>query len=518
MKRMSVFLGVFCWVFALTASDLARRADELTRTEMQSVMQFLGHDLLEGRATGTRGGELAERYCQSMFQWMGLAPGHQGGYFQPFTMKGFVTRELIMEAGGQRLGFRDDVVGSWVRESTDFSVEGEAVFAGFGIRSEAWGWDDFKQADLKGKVLIVRVSDPGSVDPRLFEGQTMTYFGRWTYKIEAAARAGAKAILLIHTDRSAGYDWTVVQNSWSGEQLHLPQSLDGPLEFRGWIREEALARVLAARGLPLEKLYAASMKRGFWPIPLNLRVTLRGRSEFRRVEARNVVAEIPGRRPERVVLVAHLDHLGSTRPGGEVFNGTIDNGSAVTALLLTARILNEHRGQLPCSVSILASQAEEEGLLGSTHYVGSTDRQNILAAISFESTPVWGESGSLMGIGARHSTLEDLLKEIAAVEKVDYREFSMSDRGFFFRSDQFSFAQYGIPAVWLSAGEEVRTGSNPLRDFFTGTYHTVRDDFDPAWDLGALRQTIKYAVMLVERIGQAKAPPRWKSRLAFPVR
>lgn len=512
-------LATFPAVAAPAISACGQKAAALTRPELQSVVQFLGHDRLEGRAPGTRGGELAELYTQSLFQWMGLTPAGTDGFFQPFAMKAFTPQALSVEAGGLTFDYLEDVVGNAVREQAEYALEGEAVFVGFGIKTPVFDWDDFKGVDLKDKILIVRANDPGSIDPTLFEGQEMTFFGRWTYKIEAAAKTGAKAILIIHTDKSAGYGWHVVQNSWSGEQLFLPESLENDLVFRGWLKESALRRILATQKINLDQLYAASMKRDFRPVPLGFKVKLNGKTTFRQVQARNVVAEIPGKSPERVVLIAHTDHLGinPNLKGDNILNGTIDNGSAVAALLLTARVLNECRDQLKYTVTILACQAEEEGLLGSTDYARRTDRKNILAAINFESSPVWERSTSLFGVGARFSTLEDLLKQVAQESAVRYSTFSMTNQGFFFRSDQFPFARLGIPAVWISAGEEFQSGRNWLKEFFTGNYHTVRDDFDPAWSLDSLRQTVEFAVKLVEKINQSPEKPRWKAKLTFPT-
>ncbi len=519
MKRICVVLLACSLSAPLAAGEMGDRAQQLTRTEMQSVLQLLGHDLFEGRAPGTRGGDLAELYSRSMFQWMNLVPGWRGDYFQPFVMQAFTTRDLTVSGGGRTLRYLEDVVGNSVRPTEEFRLEGDAVFVGFGIHTDLWEWDDFKGTDLRDKIVIVRVNDPGSVDPGLFEGRMMTYFGRWRYKIEEAERQGARAILIIHTDASAGYGWHVVQNSWSGEQLYLPASLENDLAFRGWIREASLRELLTDAGVDLDQLYAASMEKGFRPVPLPLRLQIEGRTAHREIAARNVVAEIPGRTDRRLVLVAHIDHLG-TNPaleGDQIFNGAIDNGSAVTAMLLTARVLNEFRSRLEHTITLLACQAEEEGLLGSMEYAMHADRTKIDAVINFESSPVWEESDSLFGVGARFSTLEDLLVEIAKEEGVAYEEFSMSDQGFFYRSDQYPFATHGIPAIWISAGERFRSGTNHLRDFFTGDYHTPRDEFDPAWDLGALRQTIKYAVRLVEKLDRAPEPPRWKIRLTFPT-
>ncbi len=504
---------------AATAADMARSVDALSRTELASVIRLLADDLLEGRAPGTPGGNLAELVSEALMSWMGLAPGWRGGYRQPFQLSGFATTALTVEGRGRRLAFLAEVVGNYLRPSGEFDFQAEAVFAGFGVRAPRWEWDDYKDTSVAGRVVIVRVNDPGSVHPHLFEGRTLTYYGRWRYKIEEAARRGARGILLIHTDASAGYGWQVVRNSWGGESLYLPASLANPLEFAGWISEAGLRRLLAESGVELEALYAASQRRDFRPVPLGFSLRIAGRHEYRTLTVNNVVGEIPGRRPERVVLVAHLDHLGrdERRSGDQIYNGAIDNASAVAALLLTARILKEHQSSLLYSVTVLACQAEEEGLLGSTHFVAESDRNSIVAAINFESTPVWGPSGSVMGIGAQYSTLEDLLQGVAARAGVGYSQFSMSEQGFFFRSDQFSFARAGIPALWISAGEDFFSGRNHLKEFFTGAYHTPEDQFDPTWELESLRQTVRYAVMLVEAINQAPQPPRWKRPLDFPV-
>lgn len=503
---------------AAVANDLAGAVDRLTREQLASVIRLLSHDLLEGRAPGTRGGELAEVVTEGLMSWMGLSPPAAGTYRQPLDMKGFTTSSLSVEGRGRRLAYLEDVVGTYRRARPEFDLRAEAVFAGFGVRTPLWSWDDFKDVDVRGRILLVRVNDPGSVQPEVFEGSTLTYYGRWRYKIEEAARAGARGVLLVHTDASAGYGWHVVRNSWSGESLHLPFELDNPLEFAGWIKESALRRLLAGSGVELDALYAASGQRSFRPVSLGFPLRITGRQRFRSVTAHNVVGEIPGPKPERIVLVAHLDHLGrdETLAGDQIYNGAIDNGSAVAALLLTARVLLEQRDRLQHSVTVLACHAEEAGLLGSTHYVQHTDRASVVAAINFESTPVWGPSGSVMGVGAQYSTLEELLRQVAARAGVGYSEFSMTDQGFFFRSDQFPFARAGIPAVWISAGEDFLSGRNHLKEFFTGAYHTPRDEFDPSWELEALRQTVRFAVMLVEAIDRAPERPRWTRPLPFP--
>ncbi|MBN1163000.1 MAG: M28 family peptidase [Candidatus Krumholzibacteriota bacterium] len=505
--------------------DTSRKDEEgplLSRQEMQSVVEFLSLDLLEGRAPGTRGGELAEHYVKSAYKLLDIAP-YGGDYFQDFTLKGYTLRECDLELDGIPCSLGEDVVGNYPRDEKSFSLEKEAVFAGFGIVSPDWSWNDYRDVSVKDKIVIVRVNEPGGEDPGLFEGPALTYYGRWSYKIEEAARQGAKGILLIHTDRSAGYGWHVVRNSWGGEELYLESALENNLAFRGWIREEKLRRVLRARGISLDDLYARSNGRDFRPVDLGVTVNLAGRNEFRSFRTRNVVGYIPGSDPdlkERAVLLsAHIDHLGmdTTLSGDQIYNGAIDNGSAVASLVMTAKILKERQSRLRYSVIVLACQAEESGLLGSSYFAGSISPEKVVANINFESTPVWERTGDIMAIGARYSTLEDILKEILREQNLDYSYFSMHEQGFFYRSDQFSFARRGIPSLWISAGEDYAGGENHIRDFFQGDYHTVRDEYDPAWKMEGTLQTIRITVLLTEYINQRLPVIEWKGKMTFPV-
>jgi Zn-dependent M28 family amino/carboxypeptidase len=508
-----------CLSIVSFASTVEERVQKLSTEEMQSVIEFLGHDLLEGRAPGTHGGQTAEIYMRSLFKWMGLRPGAGDSYLQPFTLKGFTLGNLEASTGDVELLYREDIMGTYTGPDSNFKVEGGAVFVGFGITTGLWDWDDYKNVDVKDKIVIARVNDPGMFRDDIFEGKTLTYFGRWTYHIEEAARRGAKGILLIHTDESAGYGWHVVRNSWAGEEVFLPSDVENNLVFRGWIKESSLEKALAASKFKLGKLYKKSRSRRFKPIDLGFKVKLRGSSSQRTVANNNVVAEIPGKSDKRIVLSAHIDHLGMGEENGgdNIFNGAIDNGSAVAAMVLCARILKEMQEELFYSVTILACNAEEAGLLGSRHYAATTDRDSIIANINFESTPVWGKASDFMGVGARFSTLEDVLKEVVAEEGLEYSYFSMSDQGFFYRSDQFPFARYNIPSMWISAGENDDSGQKKYPNFWRTDYHTVRDEYDSDWSLEGLRQTVKLTLNLVQRMNEGKIIPRMKEKIPFPL-
>ena len=516
MKKITfTTMAILCLTLISGASNLQDRCDKLSRGQLQSVIEFLSADALEGRAPGTRGGELAEIYMHSLFKQWGLS-----SRFQPFTLQGFQLSELNLSACGRELVYREDTVGSYVRPESRFSLEGDAVFAGFGIRTSLWDWDDYKKADLRGKILLVRVNDPGLYIPKIFDGDSLTYFGRWTCKIEEAAKAGAAAILLIHTTPTAGYDWQVVKNSWAGEELYLPASLENNLKFRGWVREQSLKSLLAENKIDLENLYRKSLSRKFRPVDLGFKIRISGRNSFRQLNTSNVIGELSGRSGKNIVLSAHIDHFGRNEQldGDQIFNGAIDNASAVAAMALVAKVFADAGKELHYGLTFLACQAEEAGLLGSKYFVAKSEHNKIAANINFESTPVWEKSLDAFAEGGRYSTLEEAVRLVAAAQGLGYSPFSLTDQGLFYRSDQFPFAQAGIPAIWLSAGENFASGRNRIAEFFKGgAYHTVKDEYDPTWELESLRQTVKLAVGLIEHLNLTRELPRWKARLTFPV-
>jgi len=498
---------------------LEQRIDRISLAEMQSIAEILGHDLYEGRAPGTRGGELTEIYLKSLFKFMDLQPGAGESYFQPFIMKGFSNSGFSFDAGGTTLDYIDDIVGTFSVEEEFVNLKGKAVFVGFGIKTDIWEWDDYKDIDVTDKIVITQVNDPGMNNPEIFEGNTLTYFGRWTYHIEEAARRGAAGILLIHTDESAGYDWNVVKNSWTGEELYINSDLQNNLKFRGWIKESSLKKVLHSKDIDLDELYKSTNSRDFQASDLDFTIQIRGNNSFRNVTVRNVIAEIPGKTEERIVLSAHPDHLGMDplKEGDNIYNGAIDNGTAVGTMMVVAKILKEYQDDLHYSITVLGCNAEESGLLGSKYYVQNTDRSNIVANINFESTPVWEASESLMGIGARFSGFEDMIKDLAQKNGLAYSTFSLSNQGLFYRSDQFSFARYGIPSVWISAGEDEVNGETNYTEFWGKDYHTVKDEYDPEWKLEGMRQTIKYTLLLIDQINKTQSPPEMKKNLPFPM-
>jgi hypothetical protein len=276
MKKITLIsFMIVVFISLLYSSKLEERIKNISIFEMQSTVEFLAHDLVEGRKPGTRGGNLAELYIRSLFKFLDLKPGIDNSYLQRFDLIGFDLKSLEVTINNIPLTYYKEIVGTYTRESAEFKLEGDLVFIGFGIKADLWKWDDYKDTDVKDKIVVCRVNDPGMFNDGIFEGRILTYYGRWTYHIEEAARQGAAGILLIHNDESAGYGWQVVQNSWSGEELYLKSDLSNKLKFRAWVKEESLKKILDSKNLKLADLYDASLKPDFRPIPLGMKIKIK---------------------------------------------------------------------------------------------------------------------------------------------------------------------------------------------------------------------------------------------------
>src|SRR5580698_8232263 len=365
----------------LLASALAFAQSDISGERMRAHVKFLASDLLEGRGVGTRGGELATEYIAAQFALAGAKPaGENGTYFQRVPMVGPTTSEgatLSAVGANQTVTFKwlDDFVGvSELQQPTD-SFDAEAVFVGHGIVAPEFHWDDFKGVDVKGKVLVLFTNEPPSEDPKFFGGRALTYYGRWTYKYEEAARMGAKGVIIVHTTPTAGYGYDVVRSSWGKEdpQLKLPEG-QAALAFAGWVTQDAGAKMLALSGKTVDELLTAANSRDFRPIPLGIHIRANIPTEIRQIQSNNVIAKVEGSDPqlksEAVMFTAHWDHLGIGTPvnGDPIYNGAVDNATGCAILLEIARAWAELPQKPRRSALFLAVTAEEGGLRGSEYY------------------------------------------------------------------------------------------------------------------------------------------------------
>lgn len=526
LARITLAVLVTSGAAPVVRADFEEARRSITAAEIRAHLYFLSADNLQGRAPGTRGGELAAEFIASQFLRIGLEPVG-GEYFQTVPLTGMTvdptTLSLGFESDSERLAAHypgDGVV--WPgTPNPHVRLTGELVFVGYGADAPQWSWDDFKGRDLNGKVLVFLVGDPPAPpdEPGLFEGRAMTYYGRWTYKMEEARRRGATAALVIHSDDAAGYGWDVVETSFTGEQLALAHAGQGaPLLLSGWLTQDFARRLFATAGLDLDELYVQATRRDFRPVATGVTLRAGVSSRSREVQTRNVVGYLPGSHPERgeevVVLTSHYDHLGTgpSVDGDSIYNGAYDNASGVSLLLEVADAFARLDPRPDRGILFVATAAEEAGLLGSRHYVANPllPLQNTVAAVNVDGANLWGETEDIVALGADRSTLGDLVGARAEEAGLTVMPDPAPESGSFFRSDQFPFALAGIPVLYVQHGIRFRGrppgwGERLMAEYDARHYHRPSDEYDPDADLaGAVQQArllfgIAYDIAMWER-------------------
>jgi Zn-dependent M28 family amino/carboxypeptidase len=509
-----------------------RAAAQAIRPELlRAHIRFLASDLLEGRGPAARGDRLAQEYVAAQLEALGLEPAAPGGgWLQSFDLVGVKSRnpERLRIAGageGLELKFYDDfVAASGVQASEARVDDAEIVFVGFGIVAPEFGWDDYKGADLKGKVLLMMNNDPED-DPKLFAGKTRLYYGRWTYKYEIAARQGAVGAIVIHTTPSAGYPWQVVQTSNTGEGFALPHEGGPQLQVRAWASEDASRRIARLGGQDLDALRAAAQKKDFRPMPLGVRLSLVLQNEVQRKPTANVIGRLPGSDPalakQAVLYSAHHDHLGikaGAAPGEDaIYNGASDNASGVAALLAIARAFTELPRAPKRSVLFASLAAEEQGLLGSAYLAAHPPLPagRLAANINIDGINTYGRTRDLTMIGLGKSSLDDYVKALAKAQGRVVVPDQFPDRGFFYRSDQFNLAKIGVPAAYFDAGTDVigkpeGWGKQQVERFEAQDYHQPSDELRDEWDLAGAVEDVQLMFYLGARVAGAPRMPAWK--------
>lgn len=527
-------LAVALATAALHAAPAANLQEALRRIRADGIrahLAFLADDMLEGRAPGSRGAALAARYIAAQLTHAGVEPV-RGSYYQAVPLRGWtadprrVSLELV--AGGERSSLRypqDAVV--WVGGTADTAtISGELVFVGYGVRAPEYQWDDYKGRDLRGRILVVLVNDPPAPpgQPLIFDGGAMTYYGRWTYKVEEAARQGAAAVLIVHSDEGAGYGWNVVASSFTGEQLQLPPdtSAPAPPSLQGWLSFDAARRMFATGRHSLDALFVQAARRDFQPVFSGIQAQLRVAGASRQFEGANVVGIVQGshqsRRNDVVVYTAHYDGLGVGPPvdGDSVYNGAYDNASGVAALLEIARAFASLDAPPERSVLFLFTTGEEAGLLGSTWYVRQPafPLQRTVAALNLDGANLWGETSDVSAVGLERSTLGLAFENQATAMGLRVSGERAPQSGFYFRSDHFPFARAGVPALFIDHGTDFRNrpagwGAALLTRIMTERYHRPADRYEAGMDLGGAVQQARHAFMVGYDVANTPAAPRW---------
>jgi Zn-dependent M28 family amino/carboxypeptidase len=469
---------------------------------IRAHVRFLSHDLLEGRGTGQRGGDIAAEYIATQFAVYGLKPaGDNGTYMQKVPMVGITpapetTFSLVPSSGSPvSLKVLDDYVAYDQTQQPQSDIDAPIVYVGYGIHAPEYNWDDYKDADVKGKVLLMLVNEPPSDDAKFFKGKALTYYGRWTYKYEEAARRGAVAVLLIHQTDMASYPWEVVRNSNSGEKSYL--KLDGTpkLKAAAWVQLEVAEKLARSAGLNLGKMMTEAQSRNFKPVPLPAKLQARMVSKIRPFESNNVIGLLPGAdarlKSEAVLYTAHYDHLGirPDMPGDNIYNGANDNATGCGVLLELARAFSQSAEKPRRSIVFASVTAEEQGLLGS-EYLGKhppIPAGKITLDLNYDDLPPLGSPEEVEVSGAERTTFYKTVEATAKDFRLAIRSDAHPEAGHFYRSDHFSLARVGIPAFSVNEGVKYKGhdeawGLKQDEDYNQKHYHQPSDEYLPSMD------------------------------------
>ena len=519
-------------VLLLTAAALFAQSLEFSGEKMRAHVRFLASDLLEGRGVGTRGGDLATEYIASQFAIAGAKPaGDKGTYFQNFTLVGTEpqasTQLSAVGASGKTIAFRwlDDFVGVTLEQKPDIAFDADAVFVGHGITAPEYQWDDYKGVNVRGKVVVLFTGEPPSNDPKFFAGPALTYYGRWTYKYEEAARRGAIGAIIIHTTPTASYGWNVVRSSWSKEDVAVKVAPGTPsLAFAGWVTQEAGEQIAAALGQKTDDLLRMADAKGFQARPIPLRFRLRTTAKVREIATRNVIAKVEGSDPrlkdEAVIFTAHWDHLGigEAQNGDKIYNGAVDNATGCGILLEMARAWANLPEKPRRSALFISVSAEESGLLGSEYYAQHpvVPAGKTALAINYDAFLPLGRYNDFGAYGAERTTAYPLVQEAAKRLGLAISPDPRPLAGLYYRSDHFSFARVGIPAFSIDRGDELSgrppgTGSKLFEEFNTQRYHQPSDEYHDDWDFSGLEIYARLGFLIGLDAANISTLPTWKA-------
>jgi len=524
-------------LFIAAASSSAPPAIKMFSADaMRAHDKFLASDLLEGRGPGTRGDDLAMQYIAAQFESYGLQPaGDNGTYYQRVPLLGITmdapkTSLSFTKEGAPAIGplkHMDEFVATDQSQTPVSTISSDLVFVGHGVVAPEYRWDDYKGLDAHGKTLVMLVDDPpaNAQEPNLFKGKARTYYGRWTYKYEIGTAKGADGVILIHTNRAAGYPWSVVRNSWGGETSYVRLASGQPaLHIAAWITEKTAADLFKLAGYDLNALTQAAASRDFKPVPLGYKLTGTVASKIRPFDTANVVAKFigsdPKMRDEAILYTAHHDHLGIGRPderGDTIYNGAIDNASGCAILLDLARVWAKTSPAPKRSVYFAAVAAEEQGLLGSA-YLGQhppIPAGRIALNLNYDAIPELGRVRDVVLNGAERTTFYPTAEKVTREMAMRISPDPEPEQGHYYRSDHFSLGKVGIPAFSVEPGHDVAGkgkawGDQMSADYREHRYHQPSDEFNPNWDWSEGVQMAQLGYWLGWDAANAATMPNWK--------
>jgi Zn-dependent M28 family amino/carboxypeptidase len=520
------------------AGESTPAAPAFSESAYRSHIERLSADEFEGRAPGTEGEKKTLAYIEQQFRAAGLQPGIGNSFLQPVPVVEITTHpdDTMPIRGAKRstaLRYGEDMV-VWTRRPVAESrvEDAELVFAGYGIVAPEYGWNDYAGLDMRGKIAVVLVNDPGfaTQDPKLFTGNAMTYYGRWTYKYEEAVRQGAAGLFVVHETKPAGYPWEVVRNGAASQiDLRIDDYATQRLALEGWMTQEAAQRLLALAGEDYEQLKQAASDRKFRPRPLGVKAGVGVRNDVKFSTTYNVVGVVPGsERPDEYFLyTAHWDHLGKTAGADDshvdtIFNGASDNATGISALIELGRAFAATQPRPKRSVMFVAVTAEESGLLGSQHFAENPPAPvaNMAGGLNMDNLYPIGKTRDITVIGYGASELDDYLRRAAAKQQRVLVQEPSPEKGFYYRSDHFNLAKHGVPMLYTKAGIDSPTkgadyGRAWLDDYVANRYHKPSDEYDPAWDVGGTLQDLELYYDVGLAVANESGWPNWREGSEF---
>ncbi|HYY36072.1 MAG TPA: M28 family peptidase [Candidatus Binatia bacterium] len=544
---VAVFFIAATSLFAVDelALRLEPALEAITPDSLLAHIKVLASDEFEGRAPGTKGEELSVQYVTDQFKKIGLKPGNPDGtYTQEVPLAGIKSEPRMSFTVGDKtidLKYPDDFVASSARLQPDINIDhSDVVFVGYGVVAPEYVWDDYKGVDVRGKTLLMLIGDPpvpnpkdpSKLDEKMFKGRAMTYYGRWTYKYEIAAKRGAAAAIIIHETGPAGYPWQVVRSSWSKENFELdtPDKNMGAVEARSWITLDTGKKLLADSGQDFEALKKMAISRNFRPVALNAKCKIGIKQSLRSFKSHDVIGKLEGNDPklrdEYIIYTAHWDHLGKRPelPGDQIFNGAVDNASGCAAVMQLGAAFKKLNPPPKRSVLFMCTTAEEAGLLGAKWYAEHPlyPLEKTLADINIDSMNVWGKARDIEDISFGLSTLDDMLAATAKRNGRTAIANSRPEKGHIYRADNFEFSKAGVPSLYIGKGEHLLSSPEnaPLAadQFDSRDYHQVTDEIHSDWDLSGAVQDVQLLFEVGYQVANGDKFPEWKPESEFKAK
>ena len=513
------------------ASNFDSVYNNISDADIREPLKVLSSDEFEGRLPTTEGEKKTIEYLVSEFTKAGLKPGNGDSFLQKVALMEITADpDMTMTIGDNNFAYKEQMVASSKREQSSVSLEdSELVFVGYGVNAPEYDWNDYEGLDVEGKTVVMLINDPGFENPESgkFQGTTMTYYGRWSYKYEEASRQGAAGAIIVHETAPASYGWSVVANSWSGPQYGLVSADKGAsrVAVEGWLTLDAAEKVFADAGLDFDQEKANAMQ-GPYNKAMDIKASVTVNNTFKKSESNNVIATLPGAEfpDEHVIYTAHWDHLGKdeSKEGDQIYNGAHDNATGTAAILAMAKAYSELTPAPKRSVSFLVVTAEEQGLLGSKYYASNPviPIENTVANINMDAMNVLGKTKNVAVVGMGKSEMEDYLEAAAAKQGRTLTQEDRPEAGYYYRSDHFSFAKQGVPALYAEGGnepadEETAKYRKRMNVIVTGCYHQVCDQYRDDWDLSGIVQDTQMLFDVGVGVANAEAWPKWNEASEF---